>query len=71
MQASSAIMPAALYSTGRVGQQLLAHLLLEVARIADAGDDDGRGRRQQQRRDLGHQAVADGQQRVLAEGSPS
>ncbi len=37
-------------------------------RRRDAGDDEGRGGRQQQRRNLGDQAVADGQQHVVGRG---
>ena len=51
----------------RLGQQLAADLLLEVARFADAGDQDRRCRRQQQGRDLAHQAVADGEKRIHTE----
>ncbi len=51
----------------RPGQQLLADLVFEVARLANARDQDGGGGRQQQRRDLAHQAVADREQRVHAE----
>ena len=48
-------------------QHLTRHLLFEVARIADTGHQDGGRGRQQQRRDLRHQAITDGQQCVLTE----
>ena len=53
---------------GRVGQQLALDLAGDVAGFVDAGNDDRRRGGQEQRRNLRHQAVTDGQQRVLLEG---
>ena len=41
----------------------------DIAVVADAGDDNRRRRGEQQGRDLRHQAVADGHQHILLEGS--
>ncbi len=46
---------------GRV-EHLAAHLGADVLALADAGDDHRRGHRDQQRRHLGDQGIADGQQ---------
>ena len=43
------------------------HLAGDVAGFVDAGNDDRRCSRQEQRRNLRHQAVTDGQQGVLFE----
>ena len=54
----------------RVLEQLPRDLLAHVAAGGDAGDDDGRAHRQHQRRDLGDEAVADRQQRVVVRRLP-
>ena len=48
----------------RIAKQLPDHLLTNVLIGTDAGDDHARGGRNHQRRDLGHQTVTDGQQRI-------
>ena len=49
-------------------QQLVAHVMGDIAVVADAGDDNRRRGGEQQGRDLRHQAVADGHQHILLEG---
>ncbi len=52
----------------RVAEQLLRHLIADVLLARHAGDDDRDRGRQQQRRDLRGQAVADSKQRVDRDG---
>ena len=51
----------------RVAEDLAADVVAQVRVRGGAGDDHARGGRDQQGRDLGDQAVADGQQGVVAE----
>ena len=61
--------PAATASAFGWPKQLPAHLAAHVLRAGHARDDDGDRGRQQQRRNLRDQAVADGEQRVGAAGA--
>ena len=59
-------MPPVTPSASRLAQHLRHDLLAHVVRPRDAGDQNGHRHGQQQRGDLRHQSVADGEQRVGA-----
>ena len=54
----------------RVAEQLANHLLTHILVSSHAGNDNARGGRDNQRRDLCYQAVTNGQQRITFGGMP-
>ena len=69
-QAQQPQYPGAQQHHARIVEQLAHHLLTDVLIGRDAGDDNAGGGGDHQRRDLRHQTVTDGQQRIAFRRRP-